>query len=154
MRAGQRHREAAWWWRVHPPVGARAAKGARDDAAFSTPSTPRCACSPTDGVGLPGAAREREKKARRRKWVLGFDRERSTQGFVQPGITLGRRIRTSGRHRSGREADPSGRERFLGPGPRTQPDAWECCRSRRVVGQFSLWAYFVVWIVKFFLFSI
>jgi hypothetical protein len=39
--------------------------------------------------------------------VLGFDGERPMQGFVQPGITHGRQIRTSGRRRSGHEVDPS-----------------------------------------------
>jgi hypothetical protein len=91
-------------------VNVRVGEGARSSAiAFFSSLASDSLAQPFCGA---------EKREIGEESELGFDGERPTQGFVQPGIALGRRIRTSGRRRSGREAGPSGRERLSWPRPR------------------------------------
>jgi hypothetical protein len=64
--------------------------------------------------------------------VLGFNGERLAKGFVQPGIALGRRIRMSGRRRSG----------FHGPGPGCGLVHAGALGESGPWTKFSLWAVF------------
>jgi hypothetical protein len=115
------HHGAARWWCIHPSVNARADEGAHGNTiAFLSSLTSDRLAQPFCGA---------EKREVKEESELGFDGEPPTQGFVQPGITLGHQIRTSGRRRLGREAGPSGRERLSRPRPRLWPGArW---RARR-----------------------